>query len=218
TIIFSVIFKAKFGNSVTESRVEFALALFCGLIPFNIFTECIAAAPRLIVANINYVKKVVFPLEILPVSIFGRSLINGLISFVILIISVIVFVRSPSWTLLYLPLVFLPLIFWSLGISFFLASLGVFIRDIEHAVGILIRVLFFLTPIFYPISAVPPGFRFILRLNPLTSVVSDFRRVIMWGQGPEWLWWGAGAIVSFLVMIVGYAWFMRGKHAFADVL
>ncbi len=218
TFVFSVVFNARFGTSPDESRLEFALALFCGLIPFNVFTQCISVAPRLIVLNANYVKKVVFPLEILPVSILGRTLFEGLISFAILIGGVAAFVRPPSPAYLALPLVFLPLIFWSLGISWFFASLGVFIRDLAHAVDLLIRILFFLTPIFYPISRVPPTFRFFLHLNPLTLIVGDFRSVIIFGRFPDWSLWGIGVTVSFVAMMTGYWWFMRGKHAFADVL
>ena len=218
TFVFSVIFQARFGSSPNESRLEFALALFCGLIPFNVFTQCISEAPRLIILNTNYVKKVVFPLEILPISILGRTIFEGLISFAILIAGVSIFIRPPSTSFLALPLVFLPLIFWSLGISWFFASLGVFIRDLSHAVDILVRILFFLTPIFYPISKVPPSFRVFLRLNPLTLIVGDFRSIIIFGRFPDWSLWGIGATVSFVIMITGYWWFMRGKHAFADVL
>jgi len=218
TFIFSVVFKAKFGTAPNESRLEFAMALFCGLIPFNVFTQCISEAPSLIILNTNYVKKVVFPLEVLPMTILGRTLFEGFISFAILIAGVTAFIRPPSLAFLALPLVFLPLIFWSLGISWFFASLGVFIRDLAHAVDILIRVLFFLTPIFYPISKVPPSFRFFLRLNPLTLIVGDFRSIIIFGRFPDWTLWGIGVTTSFLTMMAGYWWFMRAKHAFADVL
>jgi lipopolysaccharide transport system permease protein len=218
TFVFSVVFGARWGNSSSESRVEFALTLFCGLIAFNVFSECISRAPELIVDNPNYVKKVVFPLEILPVSVLGAALIHSLISLVILITGILVFMGTVSWTLAYLPLAYLTLVGLCLGLGWFLAALGVFIRDIGYMVGIVVQVLFFVTPIFFPISAVPPFFQPILLLNPLSAVVENFRRVIIWGQPPDWPWWGVATAVSTLVMVAGYTWFMKLKRAFADVV
>jgi lipopolysaccharide transport system permease protein len=218
TFVFSVVFGARWGNSPSESRVEFALTLFCGLIAFNVFSECISRAPELIVDNPNYVKKVVFPLEILPVSILGAALIHSLISLVILITGILVFMGTVSWTLAYLPLAYLTLVGLCLGLGWFLAALGVFIRDIGYMVEIAVQVLFFVTPIFFPISAVPPFFQPILLLNPLSAVVENFRRVIIWGQPPDWPWWGVATAVSTLLMVAGYTWFMKLKRAFADVV
>lgn len=218
TFVFSVVFGARWGNSSSESRVEFALTLFCGLIAFNVFSECISRAPELIVDNPNYVKKVVFPLEILPVSVLGAALIHSLISLVILITGILVFMGTVSWTLAYLPLAYLTLVGLCLGLGWFLAALGVFIRDIGYMVGIVVQVLFFVTPIFFPISAVPPFFQPILLLNPLSAVVENFRRVIIWGQPPDWPWWGVATAVSMLLMVAGYTWFMKLKRAFADVV
>jgi lipopolysaccharide transport system permease protein len=218
TFVFSVVFGARWGNSPSESRVEFALTLFCGLIAFNVFSECISRAPGLIVGNPNYVKRVVFPLEILPVSVLGAALIQSLINVVIVVVGILIFMRTLSWTLVCLPLAYLPLVGLCLGLGWFLASLGVFIRGIGYVVGIAVQVLFFVTPIFYPISAMPPFFQLVLRLNPLSEVVEGFRRVMMWGQPPDWPWWGAATIVSALAMVAGYTWFMKLKRAFADVV
>ncbi len=218
TFVFSVVFKAKWGASPSESRVEFALTLFCSLIAFNVFSECLARAPGLIVSSPNYVKKVVFPLEILPLSVLGSALVHSLTSLVILFLGLLVFVRAIPWTAIYLPLVYLPLVGLCLGLSWFLASLGVFIRDIGYLVGVVLQVLFFMTPIIYPISAVPAVLQLALRLNPLSSIVEDFRRVIMWGQAPDWPWWGVVTLFSGLVTMAGYVWFMKLKRAFADVV
>jgi lipopolysaccharide transport system permease protein len=133
-------------------------------------------------------------------------------------LGILILMRTLSWTLVYLPLAYLPLVGLCLGLGWFLASLGVFIRDIGYVVGIAVQVLFFMTPIFYPISAVPPFFQLVLRLNPLSAVVEGFRRVIIWGQPPDWPWWGVATIVSALVMVAGYTWFMKLKRAFADVV
>jgi lipopolysaccharide transport system permease protein len=218
TFVFSVVFKATWGASPSESRAEFALTLFCGLIAFNVFSECLNRAPGLIVSSPNYVKKVVFPLEILPLSVVGAALIHSLISLVVLSLGILVFVGAIPWTVIYLPLVYLPLIGLCLGLSWFLASLGVFLRDTGYLVGVALQVLFFMTPIIYPISAVPAVLQPILRLNPLSSIVEDFRRVMMWGQSPDWPWWGAVTLLSGLVAMAGYVWFMKLKRAFADVV
>jgi lipopolysaccharide transport system permease protein len=218
TFVFSVIFKARWGVSQSESFMDFALILFSGMIAFNVFSDCAARAPTLIVAYPNYVKKVIFPLEILPVSVLGSALIHSLMSLGVVLAGLLISTGRLYGTLIYLPIVYLPLMALSLGLSWFLASLGVFIRDIGNFIGVLITLLFFLTPIIYPISAVPEYIRPIFRLNPLSVIVEDFRRVVMWGQPPDWFWLGGVTLVSGLVMLGGYMWFMKIKRAFADVI
>jgi lipopolysaccharide transport system permease protein len=218
TFVFSVVFKARWEGAVTGSHAEFALALFAGLIVFNIFSETILAAPNLIVSNANYVKKVVFPLEILPVSLLGSALTNSLFGLVILLVGSLFILGQIPWTLVFLPLMYLPLIFICLGLGWFLASLGVFIRDIGHLLGVIVQILFFLTPIVYPLSAVPERFRFFLFLNPLTFIVNHFRRVALFGQQPDWGAFGLITIGAFVICMLGYIWFMKSKKTFADVV
>jgi len=218
TFVFSVIFKARWEGAVTGSHAEFALALFAGLIAFNIFSESTLAAPSLIINNPNYVKKVIFPLEILPISALGAAVVNSLFGLVILLVGELLITGRIPWTLVFLPLIYVPLILLCLGLSWFLASLGVFIRDIGHLLTVVVQMLFFLTPIFYPISAVPPAFQVILYLNPLTFVVNHFRRVALLAQIPDW---GEFLIVTAVmsgVCLVGYTWFMKSKKTFADVV
>jgi lipopolysaccharide transport system permease protein len=218
TFVFSVIFKARWEGAITDSHAEFALALFAGLIAFNIFSESITAAPGLIISNPNYVKKVIFPLEILTVSSLGAALINSLFSLTILLIGSVLILGHISLTLPFLPLMYLPLIFLCLGLSWFLASLGVFIRDIGHLLGVAVQILFFLTPIFYPISSIPEGYRFIVYLNPLTFIVNHFRRVILFNQMPDWDEFVVITAITFVVCMLGYIWFMKSKKTFADVV
>ncbi len=219
TFVFSVIFKARWGNNVSDSgQAGFALTLLAGLIPFTVFSESVTRAPGLITSNPNYVKKVVFPLEILPVSSLGSALINSFFSLTVLLIASLIFHGFLPWTLIFLPLMYLPLVLLCLGLGWFLASLGVFIRDVAQLIGVVVQVLFFLTPIFYPIEAVPENIQFILYLNPLTFIVSHFRRVILWGQVPDW---GDFAVITAamgVVCILGYIWFMKSKKTFADVV
>ena len=218
TFVFSVIFRAKWGISVSESKVEFALTLFCGMVVFNLFSECLNRAPGLILANPNYVKKTILPLEILPVSLILSSFIHMLISLVILLIGVLIFMGVIHWTIIYLPFIIISFLPLTLGLTWFLSSLGVFIRDIRYAVGFFTNALLFLTPIFYPISAVPESVREFMKLNPLSVIIECNRRILMWGKPPDWPWLGVVCLFSLAVMLLGYGFFVKSKRAFADVV
>lgn len=218
TFVFSVVFRARWEGAVTDSHAEFALALFAGLIAFNIFSESSLAAPTLIVNNPNYVKRVVFPLEILPVSTLAAAVIHSFFSLVILLTGILIVLGTVPWTLIFLPLIYLPLLFLCLGLSWFLSSLGVFIRDVGHLLGVIVQMLFFLTPIFYPISAVPPSFRIFIYINPLSFIVNHFRRVTLFGQQPDWGEYLLITIAAFGMSLLGYVWFMKSKKTFADVV
>jgi lipopolysaccharide transport system permease protein len=218
TFVFGVIFKARWPQAKTDNLGEFAVTIFCGLTAFSIFSECVSRAPTIIVNVPNYVKKVVFPLEILPVSVLGSALFHGLISLVILLAANLLVTGAIQMTLVLLPLVALPLIFLSLGLTWFLASLGVFIRDIGYTIAIVVQVLFFITPIFYAPQLIPEGLRPILHLNPLASVVDNFRRVILFGITPVWTSLSLWILCTGVLMMLGYAFFMKTKKAFADVI
>jgi lipopolysaccharide transport system permease protein len=218
TFVFGIVFKTRWPQSRSGSLGEFALVLFCGLTAFNIFSECVNRAPALIIAVPNYVKKVVFPLEILPVSVLGSALFHALVSLGILLVANLLVRGVLQWTVVLLPLVMLPLVFLGLGLTWFLASLGVFIRDIGYAVALIVQMLFFVTPILYPLEAIPQPMQTIIRLNPLTSIVENFRRVILWGMLPAWTGLGLWLVATGIVMLLGYAWFMKTKKAFADVI
>jgi lipopolysaccharide transport system permease protein len=218
TLIFGIVFKARWPNAKTNSLSEFAVTLFCGLTAFNIFSECISRAPSLIVGVPSYVKKVVFPLEILPVSLLGSAIFHGLISLGILLVANLLVIGSFQWTIVLLPLIALPLIFLSLGFGWFLASLGVFIRDVGYTVALIVQVLFLMTPIFYPIENIPEPLQTVIRLNPLSSITENFRRIILWGWMPSWIGLSLWLLVTGTIMVLGYAWFMKTKKAFADVV
>jgi lipopolysaccharide transport system permease protein len=218
TFVFSVVFHARWGVLQSESKAEFALTMFCGLIVFNLFAECANRAPSLIIGHANYVKKIVFPLEILPAAVVASALVFALISTGILLAAVPIFFGTFSATLFLFPLVIVPLLLFSLGVGWFLASLGVYLRDIGHVVTVLMQILMFVTPIFYPISSVPQPFRTVITLNPLTVLVESARATLMWGQAPNWPWLAAVTGLALLVAQLGYAWFMKTKRGFADVL
>jgi lipopolysaccharide transport system permease protein len=219
TFVFSVVFKARWRTDVDASPTgEFALTLFAGITAFNVFSEVINRAPSLVLSVPNYVKKVVFPLEILPVVALGGALVNGLISSVLVLMGAAVFMHTLSPTVIFLPLAFLPLMLLSLGLGWFLASLGVYVRDTVQVTGITVQVLFFLSPVFYPVSAVPEKFRPLLLLNPLSTILESFRRCLLWGQMPDWQSLGLCTFGGAVLCMLGYAWFVRTKKGFADVI
>lgn len=218
TLVFGSVFKARWPEARDGGLHEFALALFCGLIPYNLLAECVQRAPNLVVAVPNYVRKVVFPLEVLPLASLGSALFHAAASLAVLLAAQLAGGLGLSWTALLLPLVLLPLVFLSLGLAWFLASLGVFVRDVGHLVGLLVQVLLFATPIFYPPTALPAPLRPWLALNPLVDVVENLRRVLLWGRLPEWPALGLWLLITLLAMLLGQAWFMKSKRGFADVL
>jgi lipopolysaccharide transport system permease protein len=217
TFVFSEIFKSKWSPS-SDSKLEFAFLVFCGLIIFNIFAEVITRAPSVVISNPNYVKKVIFPLEILPVVILLSSLFQSFISFMILLIGLYLYLGTLHWTVVLLPLVLVPIILLTIGLGWILASLGVFFRDIGQIIGLVVQATMLLSPIFYPISLIPSEFKLIYNLNPLTYVVEDTRRILVWGQLPQWGFLGVSFLIGALFFVIGYAWFQKTKGGFADVI
>lgn len=217
TFVFSVIFKARWSGG-SDSRAEFALVLFAGLIVFNLVAECINRSPGLILGNINYVKKVIFPLEILPVVALGGALFHALIGLMVWLIAYYIFFGTPHLTILLTPLVILPLLFFILGMSWALASLGVFIRDVSQFVGMAMTVLMFLSPIFYPITAIPERFRYFIQLNPISPAIEQIRQVLFWGEVPNPEIWIIYSLASLIVALLGFTWFQKTRKGFADVL
>lgn len=217
TFVFSVVFQARWGGG-TGSKTEFALVLFAGLMMFTLFADCINRAPSLILSNVNYVKKVVFPLEILPVVTLLSAMFHMLISLSVWFLAYGVFFGMPHATGLLLPLIVLPFVMFIIGLSWVLASLGVYLRDVSQIIGIVTSVLMFLSPIFYPVSALPENYQHLLYLNPLTPVVEMTRDVLFWGKTPDLvvlcIYWLATAVIAWF----GFAWFQKTRKGFADVL
>jgi lipopolysaccharide transport system permease protein len=218
SFVFSVVFKAKWGVGQDEGKFQFAMTMFCGMTVFNIFGECASRASGLILSYPNYVKKVVFPLEILPVAALGSSLINAGLSLIILMGAVLIFSATWPVTIYLFPLVLVPICALSLGVSWFLASMGVFVRDIAQPVSVIVQMLFFVSGIFFPPSAVPEDVRFLMEVNPFVGILEDARRTLLWGQWPDWTWLISITVLSLIVMQLGYYWFMKTKKAFADVI
>ena len=217
TFVFSVVFKARWGTG-DGSKLEFALVLFAGLIVFNLFSECVNRAPALILSNVNYVKKVVFPLEILPFVALLSALFHAGISLGVWLLAYLIFFGLPHGTALYLPLLIVPFLFFIMGVSWALSSLGVYLRDVSQFIGVLTTTLMFLSPIFYPVTALPEEYRQWLYVNPLTTAVEQIRDVLYWGKTPDFavlaLYWAATLLIAWL----GFAWFQKTRKGFADVL
>lgn len=218
TFVFTTVFQARWGAGDQGGSPQFALLLFSGLVLFGILSECINRAPGLLLENVSYIKKVVFPLEILPAVVLAVALANAGIGLVILVVFHLAVLGLPPATALLLPLVMLPLCLTTLGLSWFLASVGVFLRDIRQLVGVAVTVLMFLSPIFYPLSAVPEAFRGFILLNPLTVILEQSKDLLFWGRIPPIAEWGIAMLGSWAIAWLGYAWFMKTRRGFADVV
>ncbi|EGW22949.1 ABC transporter permease [Methylobacter tundripaludum] len=219
TFVFSEIFKSRWGGvGGDDSKTQFAVVLFVGMIVLNLFSEVLNRAPGLILSNINYVKKVVFPIEILPVTAMGAALFHSLVSLGVLLAAFMLFNGYLNWTAVFIPLVLLPLVILTLGLAWMLASLGVFLRDVGQTIGIITTVLMFLSPVFYPVTAVPERFRPFIMANPLTFIIEQAREVLIWGSQPDWAGLGIYTLAATVIAWVGYAWFQKTRKGFADVL
>jgi lipopolysaccharide transport system permease protein len=219
TFVFSEIFHSRWsGAGGDDSKTQFAVVLFVGMIVLNLFSEVVNRSPGLILSNVNYVKKVVFPIEILSVIAMGAALFHALISLTVLLVAFVIFNGYLHWTMIFVPLVLLPLVIVTLGLSWMLASLGVFLRDVAQTIGILTTVLMFLSPVFYPVTAVPERFRPFIMANPLTFIIEQAREVFIWGRLPNWIGLGAYTLVATMLAWAGYYIFQKTRKGFADVL
>lgn len=218
TFVFGSVFKVKWMGDTSHSTGSFAMIIFCGMVILNIFSEGVSSSVSAISGNPNYVKKVVFPLEIIPCSHVLSSLALGMVWLLVLIAGIVIFRNSLGWSVLSLPLIILPLILCECGLAWLVASLGVYFRDLSHIVGLLLQMLFFLTPVFYSVEMVPAGFRPLLLANPLAEIVENMRLVLIYGRWPNWENLGILIICSWVIFHLGYIWFMKTKRGFADVL
>lgn len=216
TIAFGVILKARWGFS--GSTIDYALMLFAGLIVFNAFSEVLSKSPTLITGNPNFVKKVLFPLELLPVITVATALIHAMIGLLVWVIGYALLIGIPKPTLLLFPLVLICFVPVLLGLGWLFSSIGVIARDINQLAGMLNHTLLFLTPIFYSIEAAPPLLQHLLMINPLTFIVEQFRLVLFYGQMPA-----MKALATYFVLAAVFAWssyifFKRLRPTFADMV
>jgi lipopolysaccharide transport system permease protein len=220
TYVFSTVLQAHWKQSGIEvdSTGQFALVLFAGLIPYTAVAETLNISPRTILSVPNYVKRVVFPLEVLPVVTVGSAIIQSLISIVILLAASYFLTGGLYTSIILLPMAYVPLIFMCLTLAWLLASLGTFLRDLTQGMLIFSQLLLFVTPIFYPADSVPEPFRTILNLNPLSGIVDNFRRALLWNQSIDLGNWLIAVVSTACLAYASYIWFMKTKIGFADVL
>ena len=218
TFVFGVVVRAKWPQGDRLSTVDFALVVFAALIVHGLFSDCATRAPVLIVSNPNFVRKVVFPLELLPWTTVAAALFQALVSIVVLLVAMIVLGRPIRWTVALVPIVLIPLLLVTVGLSWFLAGLGVFVRDVGQMMGIVSTALLFMSPAFFPIEQIPESLRLLVHVNPLTVPIDQVRQVVIWGVMPDWwalcLWF----FVSLVTAWLGFWWFQRTRVGFADVL
>lgn len=218
TFVFSVVFQARWGLGAGESKTDFAILLFVGLIVHGLFAECINSAPGLILSNVNYVKRVIFPLEILALVAFGSALFHTFVSLVVLLLAQLILNHHIPFTILWFPVVILPLAFASMGASWFLSALGVYVRDIGQITGIITTVLLFMSAVFFPLSALPPSYQGWLKLNPLVFIIEESRKTLVFGQSPDLLSCSAMLAAGVGLAWIGFACFQKMRSGFADVL
>lgn len=216
TIVFGVFLHTRWAG--TSSSLQFSVVLFAGLIVFNFFSECVNRAPALIPSNVNFVKKVVFPLELLPWVIVGTALFHACISLAVWTVFSAFVYGAVHWTLVLLPLIFVPLIFVVLGFSWIISSLSVYLRDIGQVIGVLTSVVMFLSPIFYAIESLPKPFQTLLHANPLTFIVEQSRQVMIQGGLPDFASLAMFTAVSAVFAWLSLRWFQKARDGFADVL
>jgi lipopolysaccharide transport system permease protein len=218
TFVFSVVFKARWGAGAGDSRSEFAIVLFVGMIVHALFAEVLTRAPGLILGNVSYVKKIVFPLEVLPVVNLCAAVFHSAVSLLVLLAAFSLLNGYIFWTAVLVVPVLLPLMLLTLGLAWALASLGVFLRDVGQTIGLVLIVLMYFAPVFYPVSALPAEFRPWLMLNPITFPIEQAREVLILGHLPDWEGLLVYTIVAAVVAWGGFAWFQKTRKGFANVL
>lgn len=217
SFVFGHIFEAKWDKVAGDTTV-FSLLLFAGLTAFNLFADVVSKAPTLVAGQPNLVKKVVFPLEILPVAAMTSALFQAAICVVILVVAQFCLGQPVHAATLALPIIALPLCLATLGISWFVSALGVYVRDVGQIIPTFLSAMLFLTPIFYPPAAVPAWMQGIIRANPLAYPVDDIRNTIIFGRLPDPTQWGITLVVGLTIALLGFAFFRKTRKGFADVL
>jgi lipopolysaccharide transport system permease protein len=216
TLVFGKAFGGHWAQS-NSSETPYALFVFCGLVVFNLFSEVTSIAPRYIFGYSSYIKKIIFPSEILPVVLFLSACIHSCISLIILSFAVLLF-GSIFWTALLTPLILIPFLLFILGLSWLLAALGVFVRDLMHLTPTLIQITLFVSPIFYPVNIVPDYLHWIYQINPISNTMENLRLVMLFGKYPEWGTLAVSYVIGLSSLFMGYVFFSKSKEEFADVI
>jgi lipopolysaccharide transport system permease protein len=218
SFIFIGVFNLKWGDDLQSGNMLYTLMIFCGLIPFNIFAESVNRATVVLPQSANYIKKVVLPVEILPISIVLSTTLNNGFSLLLLVLGKIMFLNTPNWTILFAPLVILPIILFTIGISLFLSAISVYLRDTAYVIGLVINMLFYLSPIFYSTDKVPSKFQFIVKLNPISPMIEQWRYIFIKGELFSLTIYFQTLMTAVIFFIIGLAIFYLLRKGFADVI
>lgn len=216
TFLFNVVLQVRFGNSANTG--DFALYLMSGFLPWTAMAEAIACSTTKVLELPNFVKRVVFPLETLPLIVAISSFLSGSIAIVLLIIFAAVRQNGLHPTILFVPMIFIPHFLFTAGLSWFFGSLGVFVRDCKHFIALALSAWMYMTPILYPPERLPEHLKFLLWINPMAGIITDYRHVIIEGQLPNFGWYAVYATVSLVVCFLGFSFFYKTKHSFADIV
>lgn len=214
--VFGVVLKSKLPGDASPS--SFALYLLAGMLPWLAFSEAVGRAPVNMLEHRQFIKKLRFPIETLPVNIMLSGLVSELFGLVIFVVGLLVFRGSIPLSVLWLPVLLIPQMLFTAGLCWFLAALGVFVRDLAQINGFLLTLWFFLTPICYTDAGMPQAARAVLTKNPIYVLVTGYRDIFLQGHAPAWgpLWklW----VLAGVVFILGHAWFYKLRKSFADMM
>lgn len=217
TMAFGFIMKGRWPGS-SGSTTDFALILFAGLTVHGFFAECFTRAPQLIVSNTGYVKRVVFPLDILVWSMTLSALFHLVMNMVVLLLLYLCVKGSIHPTAVLLPIVLLPLVILTAGIGWMTSALGVYLRDIGQIAGVIAAAMLFLSSAIIPVESVPASYRIVFELNPLTFIINQVREVVIWGRLPDWSGLAIYTLIACVVAVIGHRIFTKLRVGFADVL
>lgn len=214
--VFGVVMRTRFGNDT--SKTAFALYFLAGMLPWIAFSEAIGRSPSVMLEHRNFIKKLVFPVETLPVNIVASGLVTEFFGLLMYAAALLVIRGQLSLSLIFLPAVLIPQILFTVGLAWFLSALGAFVKDLGQIIGYLLTILMFLTPIFYPETALPPFAADVIRANPIYVLVRAYRAILLESRAPDWAALAWFTLLALAVFIAGHAWFYKLRKSFADLI
>jgi lipopolysaccharide transport system permease protein len=217
TFAFGTVLKSRWPQ-IEAGSSHYSIILFVGILIHGFFAECLTRSPELVVSNSNYVKRVIFPLEVLPWPMALSALFHTGMNVVVFSILQLILDGHMDWTIIFLPVVVFPLFVLMLGISWFMAAVGVYFRDIGQVTGVLATAMFFLSSAIMPMEVVPQAYRWIFFINPVTFIINQARNVMLWDHLPDWIGLGIYLVIAIAIAYLGHAFFEKTKRGFADVL
>ena len=218
TFVFGFIFNARWNVEHGNGIAGYAVILFAGLVSFSVFSETISRAGTSISSASYLVKKVLFPIELLPVATLIAALFHASVGLALIVLIFVFKLQIPEWTIILVPIVILPLVLFTLGVAWIIAALGVFIKDTQFITNLFTQLLFFASPIIYPPDIIPDRFQWVILLNPMSHCIEMFRQVVLFGEVPDVFSWLVLTVFCAFVASIGFYLFSGMKREFADVI